>query len=147
MAYVFLGLPFPQITLLNGDPARQGFHMITHNPFSVILLVGPALLLLTKSTEPVIRHLANSALPNIEWVSYSWKATYLSVLAGTFLHLGWDITLHYDINLSFPFADTLNPFVNSQAFFLILAVSLIMIIPAYIIGRTINKGDPFRKLP
>lgn len=147
VCYVFLGLPFPQINLLNGDVARQGFHMITHNPFSIILLVGPALLLLTKSIEPVMRRSALKIFPDIQWMSYSWKTTYLSVLAGTFLHLGWDITLHYDVNLGFPFIDILNPFVNFHAFLLILAISFILIIPAYVVGRRINKGNPFRKLP
>ncbi len=145
--YWFLGVGFPQIPLLFGGFARQGLHMITHNPFSIVFVVAPAMLLLTKLVELTGRSLLLEFFSGAEWIKYSWKQTYLSALAGAFLHLGWDLTMHYDINLGFPFVDVSNPFVNFQAFYLILQVSLIMILPAYFIGKRLNKSSPFKKLP
>jgi len=147
VVYWFLGVGYPQVPLLFGGFARQGLHMITHNPFSIVFLVAPAMLLLTKLVELTARPLLLGIFSGAEWINYSWKQTYLSALFGAFLHLGWDLTMHYDINLGFPFVDVQNPFVSYQAFSLILQVSFIMILPAYFIGKRINAGSPFKKLP
>jgi len=144
--YMFLGIPFPTVPLLFGGFARQGYHMITHNPFSILVIVGPAMLSLTKFLE-LGKPLLLNIFPSVEWINYSLKRTYLSVLLGVFLHLSWDLTMHSDINLGFPFVDIYNPFVNFQAFSLILQVSLLMILPAYFIGKRLNGGSPFKKLP
>jgi len=145
--YVFLNFDFPQVPLLLGGFARQGFHMITHNPFSIIVLVAPVMVLLTKLVEVAGRGVLTKVLPNVEWMRYSLVQTYLSAVLGAFLHLGWDITMHTDVNLGFPFIDIPNSFINLQASNLILPISLIMIPVAYILGRRINTGNPFRKLP
>jgi len=143
---MFLGIPFPTVPLLFGGVARQGLHMITHNPFSIVAIVGPAIFMLTKFLE-LGKPLVLKILPSVEWVDYSWKRTYLSVLLGCFLHLGWDVTVHEDINLGFPFVDLGNPFSNPDATSMILRVSLVLIIPAYFVGKRINRGSPFKKLP
>lgn len=145
--YWFFSVDYPQIPLLFGGFARQGLHMITHNPFSVVFLVAPTMLLLTKFVESTARGFLLEIFSGAEWIKYSWKQTYLSALCGGFLHLGWDVTMHYDINLGFPFVNIPNSFVNPQAFWLIFQVSLIMILPAYFIGKRINGGSPFKKLP
>lgn len=145
--YLFFNIHFPEIRLLFGGYARQGFHMITHNPFSIILVVTPTCLVLTKIAESSARGLLFKILPGAEWISYSWKLTYLSALFGAFLHLSWDLTMHNDINLGFPFVDIPNPFISYQAFSVILLVSLVLMLPAYFVGKRLNKGSPFKKLP
>jgi hypothetical protein len=145
--YLLFGVPFPQIQLLFGGFARQGYHMITHNPFSIIVLVAPSMVLLAKLTESFGRRALYALFPGAEWAHYSWFHTYLSALLGGFLHLGWDITLHHDVNVGFPFVDILNPCINSLAYSLVFPISLIMIPIAYIIGKRINQGSPFKKLP
>lgn len=125
----------------------QGPHVITHNPFSIVFLVTPAALLLTKLAESNARGFLLEIFSGAEWIDYSWKQTYLSALFGAFLHLGWDLTMHYDVNLGLPFLDIPNPFISFQVFYLILLVSLIMILPAYFIGKRLNRGSPFKKLP
>lgn len=145
--YLFFGVDYPQVPLLFGGFARQGLHMITHNPFSVALLVAPAMVLLAKFVELSMRGFLLEIFSDAEWINYSWKQTYLSALFGAFLHLGWDLTMHLDINLGFPFVDIANPFVSTQAFSLILQVSFIMILPAYFVGKRISVGNPFKKLP
>jgi len=144
--YMFLGVPFPTVPLLFGGFARQGYHMITHNPFSILVIVGPAMFMLTKFLE-LGKSLLLNIFPSFEWVNYSWKRTYLSVLLGSFLHFSWDVTMHWDINLGFPFVDIRNPFVNSSAMSMIFIVSLILILPTYFVGKKINGGNPFKKLP
>jgi len=144
--YMFLGVPFPTVPLLLGGFARQGYHMLTHNPFSVLVIVGPAIFMLTKFLElgkPLLLEIFSGA----EWVNYSWKRTYLSALLGSFLHLGWDVTMHRDINLGFPFVDIRNPLLNPSAASMILIVSLVLILPTYFVGKKINGGSPFKKLP
>ena len=121
--------------------------MITHNPFSVAFLVTPAILHLTKLTESNAREFLLKIFPDAEWIKYSLKQTYLSALFGAFLHLDWDVTIHYDINLGFPFLDIPNPFISFQAFSIILLASFVMILPAYFIGKRFNTGGPFKKLP
>ena len=125
----------------------QGPHVITHNPFSIVFLVTPTALLLTKLAESNARGLLFKIFPGAEWINYSWKQTYLSALFGAFLHLGWDLTMHYDVNLGFPFLDIPNPFISYQAFYVILLVSLVFMLPAYFIGKRLNRGSPFKKLP
>jgi len=105
------------------------------------------MVLLTKTVELTGRSFLLEIFSGAEWIKYSWKQTYLSALFGAFLHLGWDLTMHGDINLGFPFVDILNPFVNVQAYNLILQVSAIMILPAYFIGKRFSCGSPFKKLP
>jgi len=145
--YWFFSVPYPQIPLLFGGFAPQGLHMITHNPFSIIFLVAPAIVLLTKLVELTARGFLVEIFSGTEWIKYSWRQTYLSAVFGAFLHLGWDLTMHSDINLGFPFVDLHNPFVNFQAFTIILQVSFIMILPAYFLGKRLNMGSPFKKLP
>ena len=145
--YLLFGVPFPHVQLLLGGFARQGPHMITHNPFSIVVLIAPSMALLAKLTESTGRRTLNALSPGAEWIHYSWVHTYLSALLGGFLHLGWDVTMHFDINLGFPFIDFLNPFINWQAYSIIYLISLVMIPIAYIIGKRINMGSPFRKLP
>jgi len=145
--YWFLRVDFPNIPLVFGGFARQGLHMITHNPFSIVFLLAPTMVLLTKTVELTARDFLLRIFSSAQWITYSLKQTYLSGLFGAFLHLGWDLTMHYDINLGFPFIDIGNPFVNYQAFSIILQASLIMILPAYFIGKRLNGSSPFKKLP
>jgi len=145
--YTFFGVSFPQVPLLLGGFARQGLHTITHNPFSIILLVAPATVVMTKLAELAGRGILTELFPGIEWISYSWTHTYLSAVFGAFLHLSWDLTMHADVNLGFPLINFQNPFINYQTSITILQVSLVMIPVAYLIGRRINAGSPFRKLP
>ncbi len=105
------------------------------------------MVLLAKIVESTSRGFLFQIFSGAEWIEYSWKQTYLSALFGVFLHLGWDLTMHYDINLGFPFVNIPNPFVSLQAFYVILSVSFIMILPVYFIGKRINKTSPFKKLP
>jgi len=145
--YILFSVEFPQLPLLLGGFARQGYHMITHNPFSIVLLIAPAMMVLAKTVELVSRGFLQGIFASIRWVQFSWRATYLSALAGAFLHLGWDLTMHCDINLGFPFVDLGNPFINSAAQVLIPYASLVLMVPAYLIGWKINRGSVFRKLP
>jgi len=145
--YLFFNIHFPEIPLLFGGYARQGLHMITHNPFSVVFLVTPTAFLLVMLTEFNARGFLHKIFSGAEWINYSWKQTYVSALFGAFLHLGWDLTMHYDINLGFPFVDIRNPFISYQAFYVILLGSLVLMLPAYFIGKRLNRGSPFKKLP
>ncbi len=145
--YVLFSVGFPQFPLLLGGFAREGYHMITHNPFSVVLLIAPAILVLAKTVELVSHDFLQGIFPSIQWVQFSWRATYLSALVGAFLHLSWDLTMHDDINLGFPFVDLRNPFVNPGATALILYASLVLMVPAYLMGRRISRGSVFKKLP
>jgi len=145
--YMIFGVNIPQVPLLLGGFARQGLHMITHNPFSIIILIAPAMLLLAKLVEVAGRKALTGLMPRTEWIRYSLTQTYMSAMLGAFLHLGWDLTMHADINLGFPFIDVRNPLINGQALSLIFQISLVMIPSAYFVGRKINAGSPFRKLP
>lgn len=145
--YIFMNVDFPRVPLLLGGFARQGYHMITHNPFSIIVLVGPLMVVLAKLIEATGRGVLTQLLPEAEWMHYSLPQTYLSALLGGFLHLSWDLTMHWDVNLGFPFIDIQNPFVSGTAATLILSISLIMIPFTYVVGKRINSGSPFRKLP
>jgi len=145
--YILFSVEFPQFPLLLGGFARQGYHMITHNPFSIVLLIAPAMVVLAKAVELVSHGFLQGIFPSIQWVQFSWRATYLSALAGAFLHLGWDLTMHRDINVGFPFVDLSNPFINLAATELILYATLVLMVPAYWIGRKTNRGSVFKKLP
>jgi len=145
--YLFFNIDYPQIPLLFGGFARQGLHMVTHNPFSIVFLVVPAMVFLTKLVELAGRSLLLEIFSGAQWIRYSLKQTYLAAFFGAFLHLGWDLTMHFDVNLGFPFVNINNPFVNLQVFSLVLQVSLIMIVPAYFIGKKLSGGSPFKKLP
>jgi len=52
-----------------------------------------------------------------------------------------------DIHLGFSFIDVRNPFVNSNALSMIFWVSLVLILLTYFVGKKINEGSPFKKLP
>jgi len=145
--YLFFSINYPQIPLLFGGFARQGLHMVTHNPFSIVFLVAPAMVLLTKLVELTARGALFQIFSGAEWINYSLKQTYLSALCGASLHLGWDLTMHEDINVGFPFVHIRNLFINDQAFLIIPLVSFIMILPAYFLGKRLNQGSPFKKLP
>lgn len=144
--YMIFGVPLPRVPLLFGGYTLTGLHMITHNPFAVIVLIAPAMTALAKLLElgkPFWLEIFRGA----EWVNYSWAKTYLSALAGGFLHLGWDLTMHGDINLGFPFISLPNPFVNHTVLAMIGMVSVALILPSYFVGKKINRGSPFKKLP
>jgi len=144
--YMVFGVPQPRVPLLLGGYTPMGLHMITHNPFAVIVLMAPIMTVLAKLLEwskPFWLEILRGA----EWVNYSWARTYLSALAGGFLHLGWDLTMHGDINLGFPFISLPNPFVNYTVLAIIGLASAALIFPSYFIGKKINGGSPFKKLP
>lgn len=61
--------------------------------------------------------------------------------------MGWDLTMHGDINLGFPFISLPNPFVNHTVLAMIGMVSVALILPSYFVGKKINRGSPFKKLP
>jgi len=144
--YMIFGVPQPRVPLLFGGYTPMGLHMITHNPFAVIVLIAPAMAVLAKLLEldkPFWLMIFNDA----EWINYSWARTYISALAGGFLHLGWDLTMHGDINLGFPFISLPNPFVNYAVLAIIGMTSAALLLPSYFVGNKINRGSPFKKLP
>ena len=144
--YLILGLPEGSFPLLLGGSVPFSFHALTHNPCAIFFMVAPSIVVLAKLLE-FGRSLWLRILPDAEWISYSWKLTYLSAVLGCFIHLGWDMTMHGDVNFGFPFTRIANPFINSQVAIWIGILSLTLIIPAYFIGTQINGGNPFRKLP
>jgi len=144
--YMIFGVPTPRVPLLFGGYTPIGLHMITHNPFAVVVLVAPAMTVLAKLLE-LGKPLWLRIFKGAEWINYSWVRTYLSALAGGFLHLGWDLTMHGDINLGFPFISVPNPFVNYTVLAVIGMASVALILPSYFVGKKINKGSPFKKLP
>jgi hypothetical protein len=144
--YMIFGVPQPRIPLLFGGYTPTGLHMVTHNPFAVIVLVAPAMTVLAKLLE-VGKPFWLDILGGAEWIDYSWARVYLSALAGGFLHLGWDLTMHTDINLGFPFMSLPNPFVNYAVLAIIGMASVVLILPSYFLGKRINRGSPFKKLP
>jgi len=144
--YMIFGVPQPRVPLLFGGYTPVGLHMITHNPFAVIVLVALAMTALAKLLE-VGKPLWLMIFKGAELINYSWARTYLSALAGGFLHLGWDLTMHGDINLGFPFISFPNPFVNYTVLAIIGLASAALILPSYFVGKKINGGSPFKKLP
>jgi len=123
-----------------------GLHAVTHNPFGIFFIVVPYVVVLAKLLE-LGRAFLMKMLPDAEWINYSWKSVYFSAVLGCFIHLGWDVTMHRDINLGFPFVYITNPFINGQLATWIGILSLTLILPAYFVGARISKGNPFRKLP
>jgi hypothetical protein len=146
MLYMIFGVPQPRVPLLFGGYAPASLHMITHSPFAVIVLVAPAMTVLAKLLE-LGKPFWLEIFEDAEWISYSWARTYLSALAGGFLHLSWDLTMHGDINLGFPFTSLPNPFVSYTVLAVIGMASVALILPSYFVGKKINGGSPFRKLP
>jgi hypothetical protein len=144
--YWLLGFPAGGFPLLFGGYASFGLHALIHNPFGIFFVLAPLVAVLAKGLE-LRKNFWLLFFPDAEWVSYSWKRTYFSAVLGAMLHLGWDSTMHGDINLGFPFVLVANPFKSGQATVWIGVLSFVMILPAYLIGRKINGGDPFRKLP
>jgi len=144
--HVIFDIPPLKIPMLLGGHTMMGAHTITHNPMGIIILIAPAMTVLAKLLErgkPFWLKIFKGA----DWTDYPWKRTYLSALIGGFLHLGWDVTMHEGINLGFPFIYTPNPLRSEAAFYFLGIFSLLLILPSYIIGKKINKGSPFRKLP
>ncbi len=146
LLYWISGFPKGSFPLLLGGYAPFGLHALIHNPFGIFLVVAPSIAVLAKLLE-LGRTFWLQIFPNAEWINYSWKLTYFSAVLGGFVHLGWDVTMHGDINLGFPFTLMANPFINSQVAIWIGILSLVLILPAYFIGTKINGGNPFRKLP
>lgn len=144
--YWLSGFPEGSFPLLLGGSIPLSFHAFTHNPFGIFLVVAPLITVFSKLLESG-KPLWLDMFPNAEWISYTWKSTYLSALLGAVIHLGWDATMHSDINFGFPLVRIANPFINNAAAFWIGALSLASILPAYFIGTKINGDNPFRKLP
>ena len=144
--HLIFDIPPSRIPMLWGGYTLIGAHTITHNPLGIFILIAPTMTILAKlleRTKPFWLKIFEGA----DWTDYSWKRTYLSGLIGGFLHLGWDVTMHEGINLGFPFIYIPNFFRSDAAFYFIGILSLLLILPSYIIGKRNNKGSPFRKLP
>lgn len=144
--YWILGFPKGNFPLLFGGHASFSLHGLIHNPFGIFLILAPSVAVLAKLLE-LGRTFWLQIFSNAEWINYSWKLTYFSAVLGGFIHLGWDATMHRDINFGFPFTRIANPFINSQVAIWIGILSLAPILLAYFIGTKINGGNPFRKLP
>jgi hypothetical protein len=144
--YLVLGFPEGSLPLLFGGYVPMSFHAFTHNPFGIFFIVAPLMTILAKFLE-LGKPLWLQIFSGAEWINYSWKLTYLSALLGTMIHLGWDATMHRDINFGFPFVHLANPFISGEFARWIGVLSLALIIPAYLIGTKINGGNPFQKLP
>ena len=84
---MIFGVPTPRVPLFFGGYTPTGLHMITHNLFAVIVLIAPAITVLAKLLE-FSKPFWLEIFEGDEWVNYSWARTYLSALAGGFLHFG-----------------------------------------------------------
>jgi hypothetical protein len=144
--YWISGYPRGSVPLLLGGYAPFGLHALIHNPFGICFALAPSMAVLAKLLE-LGKPFWLEILPDSEWIGYSWKLTYFSAVLGGFIHLGWDSTMHKDINFGFPFTYIVNPFINSTVAFWISILSLALILPAYFVGTKINGGSPLRKLP
>lgn len=144
--YLVLGSPMGSFPLLLGSYVPMSLHWVTHNPFAVFLVMAPFTTILARSLE-LARPLWLQIFSKAEWVDYSWRLTYLAAILGGFVHLGWDSTMHGDVNFGFPFTRISNPLINSQFAIWIGMLGLILIVPAYFVGKRINGGSPFQKLP
>jgi len=111
------GVDIPTVPLVFGGFAPQGLHVITHNPFSIIVILAPGTMLLAKLTELARRGVLRVLFADAEWIKYSLAQTYLSAMFGAFLHLGWELTMHQDVDLGFPCFCVQNPFISGQASF------------------------------
>jgi hypothetical protein len=144
--YLISGFPQGSFPLLLGGYVPMSFHAFTHNPSAILLGVAPLITILAKSLE-LAKPLWLQIFPDSEWINYSWKLAYLSAVLGGFIHLGWDSTMYSDVNFGFPFTGISNPLRSSQSAIWIGILSLVLIVPAYFVGKRINDGNPFRKLP
>lgn len=144
--YLISGFPKGSFPLLLGGYAPFGLHAQIHNPFGIFLILTPSVAVLAKLLE-LGRPFWLQIFSNAEWINHSWKLTYFSAVLGAMIHLGWDLTMHGDINFGFPFTHIANPFMNIEVAIWIGILSFILILPAYFIGTKINGGNPFRKLP
>jgi len=144
--YWLSGFPQGSFPLLFGGYVSFSLHALVHNPFGIFFVLAPLIAVLARVLESG-KAFWLMIFPDAEWVSYSWKSTYLSAVLGAMIHLGWDSTMHHDVNLGFPFVGVANPFVSVRAMVWIGVLSLVLILPAYFIGKKANGGSPFRKLP
>lgn len=144
--YLVSGFPQGSFPLLLGGYVPMSFHWFTHNPFAIFLIVAPLITILAKSLE-LAKPLWLQTFLDAEWINYSWKLTYLPAVLGCFIHLGWDSTMYSDVNFGFPFTRVSNPLRSSQSAIWIGILSLILIVPAYFVGKRINGGNPLQKLP
>lgn len=144
--HLMFDIPSSKIPMILGGYTLIGAHTITHNPLGIIVFIAPAITILAKLLERV-KPFWLKIFKGAYWIDYSLKRTYLSALIGGFLHLGWDLTMHGSINLGFPFIYISNLFKSEVVFHFLGILSLLLILPSYIIGKKINKGSPFRKLP
>lgn len=144
--YWISGFPKGSFPLLLGGHASFGLHALVHNPFGIFLILAPSMAVLAKLLE-LGRPFWLYVFPDADWINYSWKLTYFSAALGGSIHLGWDATMHGDINFGFPFMQIENRFVNHGVTIWIGILSLALMLPAYLIGTKINEGNPFRKLP
>lgn len=144
--YWLSGFPRSSFPLLFGGSTPLGLHALIHNPFGIFFVLAPLIAVLAKVLE-LGKTFWLLIFPDAEWLSYSWKLTYFSAVLGAMIHLGWDSTMHRDINFGFPFVRVANPFISMRATVWVGILSFILILPAYFIGRKINGGSPFRKLP
>ena len=111
--YLVLGFPEGSFPLLLDGYVPMSFHAFTHNPFGILFIVAPLVAILARFLE-LGKPLWLKIFPDAEWINYSWKLVYFSAVLGCFLHLGWDTTMHGDINFGFSFTWIVNPFINSQ---------------------------------
>lgn len=146
MLYLLFDVPIPQIPLISGGYTPVGLHIITHNPFGIVLLVAPSMTILAKTLERM-KSFWLTIIKNASWVDYSLRSVYLSALLGAFLHLGWDMTMHYDINLAFPLYYMPNPFVNHQVLDMVWNISLITAPVAFVLSIRRYREHPFNKIP
>jgi hypothetical protein len=144
--YWLSGFPEGSFPLLFGSYVSFKLHALIHNPFGTLIVLAPLSAVLAKVLE-YKKTFWLMFFPDAEWISYSLKLTYFSAVLGAMIHLGWDSTMHHDINFGFPFVRIINPFINDRATVWIGILSLVLILPAYFIGKKINGGNPFRKLP
>jgi hypothetical protein len=133
-------VPEFSFSLLDGTSIYLGLHTITHNPCGVLFIVGPVMgwvgLLLQRWRKIASFFLGNSKRGGA-------KVAYFSAVTGGFLHVGWDVTMHLDINLAFPFFQLGNPFVSDFWLDAVFIASLIALPISLIVGRIITGEFPF----
>jgi hypothetical protein len=144
MLYLLFGVPVPTIPLLLGG-VSTGVHVVTHNLFGIVVFVAPAATVLAKGLER-LRSFWLTVFRGAVWVNRSVKSIYFSALFGAGLHLGWDLTMHQDINLAFPIYSLPNPFVNQQSLDLIWNLSLLTILIVFMLS-VIRRQKLFKTVP
>ena len=144
MLYLLFGVPVPKIPLLLGGEST-GVHVITHNPFAIVILIAPSMPVLAKALERMkIFWLA--VFHDAVWVNRSIRSTYFSALLGAFLHLGWDLTMHQDVNMAFPIYSLPNPFINQQSLDLIWNLSLLAV-PVALMLNAMRRESLLKTVP